>query len=216
MDIDGPLVFVHVPKTAGTSFRHALVHQFGEAGLAMDYGPKAFETTPLVRRLVYEEPDVSRLREEMIKAGQKVLCGHVQAERYADAFGRRNLLVIVREPIQRLVSEYQHFRRHHGETRGFVEFYRDSRFIDRQVRMAGAVATADYGFVGLTERYAETVALANRQYGWDLPVVQVNLGRPSLNTAYRLEPPLEAEVAELNRRDLDYYREMTAEFERRR
>lgn len=216
MDVDGPLVFVHVPKTAGTSFRHALVHQLGAEALALDYGPKAKETSPLVKQLVYETPDIPRLRQAMIDAGLKVLCGHVPADRYADVFGRRNLLVIVRDPIQRLVSEYQHFRRHHGETRGFLEFFRDNRFVDHQVRMAGAVAPADYGFVGVTERYAETVAAANRQYGWNLPVVQVNLGRPSLNTAYRLEPALEAEVAELNRLDLEFYQAAVAEFERRR
>jgi hypothetical protein len=216
MDADGPLVIVHVPKTAGTSFRHALIHELGADALALDYGPKAIETTPLVRRFVYEQPDLPRLRAEMIAAGQKILCGHVPAARYADVFGRRNLLVIVRDPIQRLVSEFLHFQRHHGETRGFRECVRDPSFIDHQVRLAGAVAPADYGFVGVTEQYAETVALANRQYGWNLPVIQVNLGRPTLSTAYRLEPPLEAEVAELNRLDLEYYRAAVAEFERRR
>lgn len=216
MSDEGPLVFVHVPKTAGTSFRHALGRQFGEAALALDYGPGAAETSPLVRRLVYEEPDIPRLREEMVAGGLKVLCGHVPAARYADAFGRDHLLVIVRDPVQRLVSEYFHNRKLLGETRPFAEFARDPRFIDHQYRLVATVPPADYGFVGLTERYADTVDAANRRYGWQLPVLRENLGRPSLDTAYQLEPALAALVDDLNRKDLDYYRAMVAEFERRR
>ncbi len=216
MTDEGPLVFVHVPKTAGTSFRYALREQFGDAGLAYDYGPQAYETTPLVRRLVHEQPDLPRLREELIAAGVKVLCGHVPAARYADVFGRQNLLVIVRDPVQRLVSEYFHNCRHMGERRPLAEFARDPRFIDHQYRLVSAVAPPDYGFVGLTEHYAETVAAANRRFGWRLRVLEENLGRPSLGAAYELEPALAAEIAGLNRLDLERYRELAAEFARRR
>lgn len=211
----GPLVFVHVPKTAGTSFREALALRFGGRAIAGDYGPKAVETSPLVRRHVFEKPDLPQLREDLIAAGVRFVCGHVPVQRYAATFGTGNLLVIVRDPVQRLVSEYQHFRRHNGETRGFTEFYRDPRFINHQYKLVSAIEPAEYGFVGLTERYADTVAAANRQFGWDLPVLASNLGRPSLELSYQLDPGMEAEVRELNRDDIAYYERMVTEFERR-
>lgn len=213
--IEGPLVFVHVPKTAGTSFREALLQQLGWRAVAGDYGPKAVETSLLVRRHVFEKPDLPLLRQELIAAGVRIVCGHFPVQRYAATFGTQNLLVIVRDPVQRLVSEYEHFRRHNGETRPFPEFYRSERFIDHQFKLVSAIEPAEYGFVGLTERYAETVAAANRRFGWDLPVLAANLGRPSLDEPYRLDPEVEAEVRELNREDVAYYERMVTEFERR-
>lgn len=212
---EGPLVFVHVPKTAGTSFREALQLKLGETAVAGDYGPKAVETSPLVRRHVFEKPDLPLLREELIATGVRVVCGHVPVQRYAAAFGTQNLLVIVRDPVQRLVSEYEHFRRHNGETRPFPEVYRSERFINHQYKLVSAIEPAEYGFVGLTERYSETVAAANRRFGWDLPVLASNIGRPSLDAAYQLDPDMEAEVRELNRDDIAYYERMVTEFERR-
>ncbi len=212
---EGPLVFVHVPKSAGTSFRDALELKLGAAAIAGDYGPKAVETSPLVRRHVFEKPDLPLLRDELIAAGIRIVCGHVPVQRYAAVFGAQNLLVIVRDPVQRLVSEYEHFRRHNGETRSFPEVYRSERFINHQYKLVSAIEPSEYGFVGLTERYAETVAAANRRFGWDLPVLASNLGRPSLGVAYQLDPGMEAEVRELNRDDIAYYERMVTEFERR-
>jgi hypothetical protein len=212
---EGPLVFVHVPKTAGTSFREALELKLGAAAIAGDYGPKASETSPLVRRHVFEKPDLPLLREELIAAGVRIVCGHVPVQRYAASFGTQNLLVIVRDPVQRLVSEYEHFRRHNGEARPFPEVYRSDRFINHQYKLVSAIEPSEYGFIGLTERYAETVAAANRRFGWKLPVLTSNVGRPSLGIAYQIDPDMEAEVRELNRDDIDYYERMVTEFERR-
>ena len=40
---------VHVPKTAGTSFRWALDKCFGESNVVRDYGRKADATSDVVR-----------------------------------------------------------------------------------------------------------------------------------------------------------------------
>ncbi len=211
-----PLVFVHVPKTAGTSFRNALQLQLGPAALALDYGKDKPVTSPLVRRHVYEEPDMHALRRAVADAGVKVVCGHISATRYAEAFEARNLMVFVREPIQRLISEFQHFRRHHGYTGSFPEFYRTPGFSNRQLNLAGGVAPEDYGFLGVTECYTESVALANRKFGWNLEVLADNLGRPSLALSYQLVPEMLAEAIELNRQDIEYYEQAVAVFESRR
>ena len=44
---------VHTPKTAGTSFREALEKHFGKSRIVRDYGPKAGETSDVVREHLY-------------------------------------------------------------------------------------------------------------------------------------------------------------------
>ena len=39
------LLFVHIPKTAGTSFRNAAINNVGQEKVIQDYGVKANETS---------------------------------------------------------------------------------------------------------------------------------------------------------------------------
>ena len=46
-------VFVHIPKTAGTSFRLGADQYFGEKMVCRDYGPKAPETSEDEQSIYY-------------------------------------------------------------------------------------------------------------------------------------------------------------------
>jgi len=96
-------VFVHVPKTAGTSFRTAMEDSFGLEAMAFDYGPDSPKTSPLVRDLVYREDNPERLWSELQAGGVRILSGHVRAERYVRYCDPENIMVFLRDPIQRLV-----------------------------------------------------------------------------------------------------------------
>ena len=52
-----PLFFIHISKTAGSSFRVAAERYFGKEHVFYDYGPKANETNPDIRTLDYEKRD---------------------------------------------------------------------------------------------------------------------------------------------------------------
>ena len=121
-----PLFFVHIPKTAGTSFRHALEEYFGSEFVCRDYGPQQNQTSLEVLSYVYENMDLYKFFQGF--DGQyKVLTGHVPAGKYVSSIGVHRIISFVREPVKAVISHY----RHHfsdGRFEGSLEdFYRDKR-----------------------------------------------------------------------------------------
>ena len=93
----GPLVFVHIPKTGGTTLHKILVHQ---------YHPKRVETAhdtdgPL------QESLLARMRDQ--RDGVRLVLGHVSA-RFHDQVPDVRYLTCLREPAARVRSHYQHAR----------------------------------------------------------------------------------------------------------
>ena len=69
-----PLLFLHIPKTAGTSFRVAVLQRLGGASrVAFDYGGKHPETHDMVRRHLHAEaPDHAAFRDWLTSPWTKV------------------------------------------------------------------------------------------------------------------------------------------------
>ncbi len=215
MATEGPLVFVHVPKTAGTSFRMALEHHLGADAMAYDYGPDSEVTSPVVMRHVYDRPDLREFKAAVQDGHVKVVCGHFFADKYRELFGPENSLVFLRDPVQRLISEYRHYVTYNGYGKEFAEFYRDPAFINCQKRFVQGIPLDGYGLLGITERYKASLEMANRRFGWKLMNLSFNLSRPALDATYSLEGGLVQDLLDRNAEDIAFYRTAVEEFERR-
>lgn len=104
-----PLVSLHLPKTAGTSFGLALAEHFG-AAFWPDYDFPAMQV-PRIRRELGTIAAGWRLRAQM---PQSVRCvhGHFLPLKYRIALGRHaDFAVWLREPVDRLLSHYHFWRR---------------------------------------------------------------------------------------------------------
>ncbi len=53
------IFFVHIPKTAGTSFRLGAESYFGRERIVYDYGKGSPASTPVVVDTLYAEPKIS-------------------------------------------------------------------------------------------------------------------------------------------------------------
>lgn len=199
------LFFVHVPKTAGTSFRKACENHFGSANSVYDYSPSSSETSPLVFESIYQNQDLLFFLDAMKKNKINFLSGHVNAGKYIHLFEARNTLTFLRDPVQRIVSEYYHFVRHNNYQGDLPSFYCKPQFVNRQSKMLHGVPIESLGFVGLTERYEQGLAILNHAYGTDIQSVAMNMGRKDKAAEYALPEEQLSEIRSLNEEDIQLY-----------
>ena len=210
-----PLLFVHIPKTGGSSFRMGIDKLLGARASFRDYGLKSPETSPEIRRLVYAESDTWQLRERIGSGKKKVIVGHFPVLKYLGLVGAPRVFTIVRDPVQRVVSEYGHFVRHYGFKGGILQFAQRAAFVNKQSNMLRGVPLEAIGLVGLTERYEETLGLFEKTFGFRPPYLCENAAREDLCAEYEISADQQAELSRLNAADLVLYRQAEAIFDRR-
>jgi hypothetical protein len=167
---------VHIPKTAGTSFRNALKERYGDR-LALYYGPNDPATHPLLR--VSRRALVDRVP-VLEKAGISVLHGHYTLDVVRDAVAdpSRQVITWLRDPIDRLVSHYSFIKERPTKWAFDTEikagalplaaFARKRRFRNIATRYLAGVALEDLAFVGVTERFELGLAML---FGEEAPML---------------------------------------------
>jgi len=199
------MLFVHLPKTAGTSLRVGVAAFLGADRMALDYGPKQKATSKLVRRWLYEERKPGQFRAAFDRKGLKFLSGHIALSDYVGWFDLDNIAVFLREPVQRVISEYQHYVRHYGYGRSIEEFMDTPAFQNKQARALAGIEPADLGVVGITERYEESLQRLNEHFGWEIPSRRENLGRDASLGDYNVTSTLRKRISQANAQDIELY-----------
>lgn len=212
-----PLFFVHIPKTAGTSFRLGAEQAFGNPRIVYDYGKASPETDTLAQALLYDaqQPDFRAFGQACEKERTAMVGGHVSVGRFVPLFGVGNTLTFLREPLQRMASEYAHFVRHYQYKGSFHDFYSRPVMHNRQSKMLHGVDLEAFGFVGLNERYADSLGMLNAHYKIDIPTREDNRGKEPLDAAHAISEEDAAELKRLNKRDIALYQRASELFEQR-
>ena len=211
-----PIVFIHIPKTAGTSFRYGADAFFGSELVCRDYGPESPETSEIVNHWMDRMPDRWKFKKAFEQRGYQFLTGHFHAMRYAPLFGVERMVTFLRDPIQRTVSEYKHFVRHNDFSEEFEIFYRTRQSINRQFRILENLPWPGLGFIGFTDLYEESLALLNHKFGLEIPGLSENLSRNTYVEDYEVTPEQEAELRNLNKAEFRFYNLAREQFEWRR
>ena len=208
------LFFVHIPKTAGTSFRRGAEKYFSRKRIVYDYGVNSDVTSPLVKKSLYvDHPDFWQFSKALGKSA--MIAGHVPIRRFVSLWGAGNTVTFLREPLQRIVSEYAHFVRHKGYQGSFKEFYSAPKMCNRQHRMLFGVNLEMIGLIGLTERYSESLEMLNDQFSTRILNRNDNLGKHRPKGQYEFGEEDIVELTKLNRKDVELYQHASALFDSR-
>lgn len=144
------LVFVHIPKTGGTSVRKALAASGRWVEILQDYGPDSAETSEAIRTAMYAMPPVP-LKTVLDPASNVLISGHFVAEKYARALPDATLVTFLRYPVNQVLSHFRHHVARLGFNKGLAEFCRNPAFNNLQSRYLDGVKLDRFAFVGILE-----------------------------------------------------------------
>lgn len=203
--IENGYLFVHIPKTAGTSFRDSLDDFFGD-GLYCDYGPDS-ATSPIVADYIHQRHAFPEFGEFLANHKQPVcLSGHYPLKKYGALFYIKNVMVFLRNPVQRTISHYEHMRRVDGITESLESFCSNPANMNVQLRNLGRASFNLIGFLGLQEYYRESLQLLHAQNGLQIKESFLNINKQRSASKYKLDDEMMHFIRKHNDKDLALYK----------
>ncbi len=201
--------FMHIPKTAGTSFRVAAEHYFGRERIVYDYGAASPVTSSLVQEFLFNArpADKTGFYRECARHEVALLAGHKALARFLDGVGLAGAITFLRDPLERAFSEYLHFCREDRFQGSFRDYFLQAR-INHQSGMFSGVPPRAVGFVGITERYDDSLRLLNAHFGWRIRKRRVNRARWRDPGPDSISAEECADFYERNAKDVALYRDV--------
>jgi hypothetical protein len=207
------LIFVHIPKTGGTSARMALLAHAARRNFIFDYGPNQAETTEGYRDWLYDRSEFEAKRRRLRTWRGTYIVGHFHARKYWDVFPARDFATILREPFARVLSEFNH-RQSRGRLEpgvDFSAFLRDPRYCNMMTRALDGVDIDRFGFLGLTETIDQDLVRFSRFLGSPIEITKANKGRYDETVSeLKHQSEMREEALHYNREDEELYRYVEA------
>jgi hypothetical protein len=205
----GPICFLHIPRTAGTSLRWAAAAQYGN------------EKICLVRYDYYTETEAIDKQNKF-----KMITGHITmgGAVVQNLLGGWSLLTILRYPLTRFLSYYHYADKwtknnEHDEIKShsLEEAIKNPKFHNNLCKYLGGAdpdtmyqnacnnIKNEVTLFGFFEAYPEFLAMIQRRFNWGGMVIRREEhveGVPDLDD---LPKELYDELVEQNRMDIDFY-----------
>lgn len=204
-----PLFFVHIPKTAGTSFRKAACDFFGDDAIVRDYGLKSPETDVCVKKYCYESFDFLSMHSYMKAQGIALYSGHVHLSPAKAVFSSKNIVTFVRNPVKQVVSHFNHYSRWYDYKGSTTDFITNKGFKNLQSRYLSGMPLQLIGLIGITEQYDDSIKLFNHltQHNFKVRVDNINDAKPFGEVNDQIEALIENEN-EHDRKLYDFSKEL--------
>lgn len=149
------IISLHLPKTAGTSFRMLLQDNYKD-DLLLDYGG--------------EIQDISKY---------KCVHGHLNINKYLTVYPEAKLITWLRDPRERVISYYNYWKnkrvnddnpwhvKFKKENPTLMQFARDFIFLRQELSIyLDGVDIEKFFFIGITERFDYDVDRLSSMMGW--------------------------------------------------
>lgn len=198
-----PIIYLHIPKTAGTSFRKSAEQYFGPQLVLNDYGEQSSETSDDIRGALYDKQDMELLTEKA--STRKFLTGHFSLAKYREVFPDSPVVTFFRDPVERIISEYIHFATHYNFEGSLSEFYHRKHFQNRQSRALSGALPTDLDYYGITEDYENSLNGFNHRYATRFPLATLNRGKYDGGIKEIATPAEIEEIKALNSDDIRIY-----------
>ncbi len=213
------IVSVHVPKTGGETFRDIL-EALTEGHLQRDYADR-----PLAPMSIRQRLRLATARPHL-ESDTRAVHGHFIATKYWRRYPEARYMAWFREPVERLASHYHYWKRQPDrrnptcqklieEGLSLEAFAALPEMRDVHARFLGEVPAESLAFVGITERYDDSIDLFRRAFYPALPATteRVNANPEREGDRYDLDRATRRSIEDLNAADVELYRAALARFE---
>lgn len=200
-----PVCFVHIPKTAGTSFRVAAYKYYGKRAIVCDYGENAPETSDSIKHYIYHQDDFGGMFHHIDNNNISMVCGHFPARKYIAGLGVSNTVVLLRDPMQRVYSEYQHLIRKNKYDKTFLEFFSQKNNVNVLYRKLLEVPIESIGLCGITSQYGDFLNIFNHTFGANIKLLKENRRPENSLTENNISPDDVKLFTDINGKDIKFY-----------
>ena len=177
------IISLHIPKTAGKSFKKALTIEYG-SNIFFDYGfnpQKSYSNFQKYFSNRFKKYQVNLLPKEI-----EVVHGHFCLDRYKSFSQKAPRICFARDPLPLLISFYDYLNIKAKSEPKIKRYYK--KIIDSKLeefllsdhaqsfylRMFGSFDYRQFSFIGIVERYEESIKLFNKMFGTSLVLLHVN------------------------------------------
>jgi hypothetical protein len=173
--ISRQLLFIHIPKTAGTVLRGYLEGHFLPQAVVpnqvdRDNDPDCYHHLPSFLKKIARE----RLQ------GAPLICGHLPYHRLRPLLGASSYTIsMLRHPIARAISEILHHQRHNEALYGDQSFmqmitqhpecYRQQWTYFGDTLEEAIEQAKNVDFIGIQEHFEPSMSMLAHALGWELP-----------------------------------------------
>jgi hypothetical protein len=198
------LFFIHIPKTAGTSFRVAL-EEHNE--VIKDYGVKSAETSEILKESIYIKHDPYHLKYSLKNSPSQWLCGHVPLQKYIDFVPVVNTVAFVRAPLKQVISHYNHFVSYYDFKGDLASFINKPGILNIQHQLLAFLPLGLIGCVGITESFNDSLMLINDHLQTDVTARKANVNETKKLSATEIDATLKEMILKKNHLDVKLYDE---------
>lgn len=186
------IISIHIPRTAGTSFRTFLTSQFGEK-LYLDYGDPILVNDYLRNSNAYFLSKYNRIVKNKF-SNVECIHGHFLPYKYRNQSTHSQIkyIIWIRDPIDRLVSHYNFIKNSQFNSNNnspyqkkvllqnwsFEKFCTDNTILNLLSKFLWKFDIEDFDFVGRIEDYQSDLALFSKSFCQN-PKPQIAYDNPS-------------------------------------
>lgn len=221
------LISVHVPKTAGISFRKALESYFGGL-LICDYADLPLNQQVAKRAIgaTHSAMKNSIIINQKIYKDAKCVHGHFLPLKYRwmSSSTQKKFIVWLRDPIERLASHYYYWMRNYnpeksGKLRRRVveegwsleKFCFSSQMQNTYTKLFWGFPFKRFDFIGVTENYDSDLNYFSRNIlDAELENIKTNLNKEKKTEFYIEDSELRTELELFHQKDMQLYMQALA------
>lgn len=186
--------FLHMPKTAGTTFRHILYNHIDQAHILPS---RKFLKGELKGKYLSGSDLLMTFDMKNIHQQFQVVCGHYGIQMQTQFSIKPKVITFIREPYQRTISHLNHIKNKNPtySKHSLIDIWADKKellcnfqsrrlgYIPKQDNRESFLQTFDsIYFVGLTEKFDQSLSLLNTLSGWNLSSIKKRNTSPPTKT----------------------------------